>query len=86
MIILHDISNFMTWFVSQVVNIFSFCYSTLASLEFGGTNLLNVLLTIFVLSTLIPILITIVENKGTLSINESKSRIRKEKSRNDKKS
>lgn len=54
-----DITNFMTWFLSEVVKIFTFVFSTLDNITFMGTSLLNVILTIVILSALLPILLTI---------------------------
>ena len=59
-----DITNFMTWFLNQVVRIFTYSYNTLDSITFMGTSLLRVSLTILILGTLIPILLTIVNTQG----------------------
>lgn len=57
-----DITNFMTWFIEQVVDIFTFVFVTLDSITFMGTSLLRVLLTIMILSVLVTVLLTIARN------------------------
>lgn len=54
-----DITDFMTWFLSQIVSMFTSIFSTLDSITFMGTSLLKVSLTIIILSVLIPILLTV---------------------------
>ncbi len=54
-----DITNFMQWFINQVVSIFSQLFNILEDIEFMGTNLLQVCVTIVIIGTIIPILITI---------------------------
>ena len=54
-----DITNFMTWFLDQVISIFKFVFNTMDSITFMGTSLLKVVLTIVIISALIPILLTI---------------------------
>lgn len=58
-----DITNFMTWFIQQVVKIFTFVYSTLAGITFMGTNLLQVILTITILGAILPVFLTIVNTQ-----------------------
>lgn len=57
-----DITNFMTWFVSQVVNIFSWFFNILDSLQFGGTSVLRVLITIVILIPLVGVFLTLFKN------------------------
>ena len=54
-----DITNFMTWFLNQVVSIFTQVFNIMEDIEFMGTNLLQVCITIIIIGTIIPILITI---------------------------
>ena len=44
----NDISDFMSWFIGQVVDMFGEIYSILDSITFAGTSLLKVLLTILI--------------------------------------
>lgn len=72
-----DITNFMTWFISQVVNMFTWFFSLLDNIKFGGTSLLKVCITISILVPLVTVLLTIVSNvsiKGSRSerVEESK--------------
>lgn len=59
-----DISTFMTWFLNQVVRIFTFTFTTLDSITFMGTSLLKVILTITILGALLPVLLTVVQTQG----------------------
>lgn len=54
-----DISTFMTWFVTQIVRIFTYTYTTLNSITFGGTSLLKVIIFINVIVPFIYLVITI---------------------------
>ena len=51
---MNDITSFMTWFLNQVISIFSYVFSTLNSITFMGTSLLKVLLTITILGAILP--------------------------------
>lgn len=57
-----DITNFMTWFLEQVVDMFTAIFIILDSIEFLGTSLLRVTLTILVLGSLIGVILTIGKN------------------------
>ena len=72
---MRDISSFMSWFINQVVNIFKFSFETLDSITFGGTSLLRVILTILVLSILIPVVLTIA--KGVDYVGSKSERVKK---------
>lgn len=54
-----DITNFMEWFIGQVVNMFTSIYNTLDNITFMGTSLLKVSLTIMILGALLTTLLTI---------------------------
>lgn len=56
---MNDITDFMTWFVSSVVDMFSELFSILDSITFAGTSLLRVMLTILILGSLIGVILTI---------------------------
>lgn len=59
-----DITVFMTWFLQQVLRIFTYTFNTLDSITFMGTSLLKVILTITVLGALLPVLLTVVQTQG----------------------
>ena len=70
-----DISNFMTWFVSQCVRIFSFTYQTLDNIQFAGTSILKVILYILLLGTILPIILTLPSAMvSAYSVKENKAR------------
>lgn len=77
MLICYDISTFMTWFLSQVLSIFTFVFSTLNSIEFMGTSLLKVLLTITIIGALLPVLLTVVNTQGIKAERRSRERSKK---------
>lgn len=66
-----DISNFMAWFINQVVNIFSWFFGILDNLQFAGTSVLRVLVTIVILVPLVGVLLTLTRNSNvTVSKSE----------------
>lgn len=64
---MNDITDFMTWFVSSVVDMFSELFSILDSITFAGTSLLRVMLTILILGSLIGVILTIGQSFNYLS-------------------
>lgn len=71
-----DITYFMTWFSGQVVKIFSWMFNILDSITFAGTSLLRVIVTIIILSVLIPVIFTI--GKGASISAEMSERVHEE--------
>ena len=67
---MNDITEFMSWFISQVVDIFGVLFSILDSITFAGTSLLRVLLTILILGSLLGVILTI---GRTVSTNLAKA-------------
>lgn len=61
-----DISNFISWFLNQVRFIFTWVFSTLDNIQFLGTSLLKFILIIFIISVLIPIILTISKSSSSL--------------------
>ena len=57
-----DISNFMSWFVSQVARIFTYTYTTLNNITFAGTSLLKVIIFINVIVPFLYVILTIPHN------------------------
>lgn len=74
-----DISNFMIWFITQVVNIFKWFYNLLDSITFGGTSLLKVLVTIVILVPLISVVLTINQNLNVIGNRSERIRNKKER-------
>lgn len=77
-----DITNFMTWFMNQVISIFTKCFNILDSITFSGTSLLKVIVTIIIISVLIPVILTI--SKDVSVIGAKSERIREKRERNNK--
>lgn len=74
-----DISNFLSWFITQVVNIFKWFYNLLDSITFGGTSLLKVLVTIVILVPLISVVLTINQNLNVIGNRSERIRNKKER-------
>lgn len=74
-----DISNFIIWFITQVVNIFKWFYNLLDSITFCGTSLLKVLVTIVILVPLISVVLTINQNVNVIGNRSERIRNKKER-------
>lgn len=74
-----DISNFMSWFITQVFNIFKWFYNLLDSITFGGTSLLKILVTIVILVPLISVVLTINQNVNVIGNRSERIRNKKER-------
>lgn len=64
-----DITNFMQWFIQQVVTMFQQLFGILEDIEFMNTNLLQVIVTIIIIGAIIPVLLTIGSSVGTSGAN-----------------
>lgn len=62
-----DITNFMSWFINQVVTMFTSIFNTLDSITFLGTSLLRLMVTLTILVPLIGVVLTIGGNVSVLS-------------------
>lgn len=71
-----DITSFMTWFISQVVSIFSFMFTTLDSITFMGTSLLKVILTILILGSLLSVVLTLSKSVDYVASKSERSKNR----------
>lgn len=56
---MNDITPFVNWFLSTMVNLFTFVFNTLDSISFMGITLLDFVLTIFILSIALPLVVTL---------------------------
>ena len=56
---MRDISTFMTWWLNQVIGIITYCYNVLDSLQFGGTSVLRLILTITIIGALFKVTLVI---------------------------
>lgn len=61
-----DITIFMTWFVGQVVRMFTYFFNLLDSITFSGTSLLKVIVTIVILVPLVSVVLTINQNVNVI--------------------
>lgn len=61
-----DISGFMSWFINQVITIFTKSFNILDSIQFAGTSLLKVIITIAILVPLVGVVLTISKNVSVI--------------------
>jgi len=73
-----DISNFMSWWINQVGRIFTYTFNTLNSIEFAGTSLLKITISITILSALIPVILTIANSKSITNTTRERRKRREE--------
>ena len=62
-----DITDFMTWFLSQVVSIFTKVFTIMDNIQFMGTSLLKVCITLVVLVPLLTVVLTISKSYSVMS-------------------
>lgn len=74
--ILANITPFMTWWVNLVVNTFTRLFNILDSFEFAGTTLLEVIISIVIISAMLPILLTIA---NTITVQSNKAQARRDR-------
>lgn len=78
-----DITNFISWFLNVVSSIFSDVFGILNNITFAGTSLLKFMLTIVILSTLLPVLLTIANSQSIGRVAKSE-KVTKKGEKNDK--
>lgn len=59
-----DISNFITSFVTEIVKFVEFLFSTLDNIKIFGFSLLSYIITLFIVSSVVPLVISIVQKVG----------------------
>lgn len=83
--ILTNITPFMTWWVNIVINTLTKLFNMLDSFEFMGTTLLEVTISIVIISAMLPILLTIA-NTTRISVEKAERRKAINDRKNNKKS
>ena len=81
MLLANDMTQFMTWWLNQVLTILQWLWTELENITFMGTNLLDVLIAIVVISIILNIFLSI--SKGAGSIRDGKSERVKTKGQKD---
>lgn len=80
-----DISNFITWFINEIITMFTSLFNILNNITFANTSLLKVIITIGILGALIPVILTIAPsgmyNRGESAGKDIKREREKEKRR-----
>lgn len=74
-----DITSFITWFVENILNIFTWCFNLLNRITFYNVSLLQYIISLLVLGVILEILFTLVSNNG---IKSSREYMRKEQRKN----
>lgn len=74
-----DITNTLDNIIDLIVDIMRWGWLKLESVEFWGTNLLMVTITITIIMTIIPIIFTIVNNAGSAGSSAINGEIRRRK-------
>lgn len=72
MMLSNDITSFMQWWLTQIINIIRFAFETMASIEFMGTNLLEVIIAINIIAVIIKVFMTIQPNWVRIVGNEER--------------
>lgn len=57
-----DISSFITWFVELFMSLFRSFFGTLRGIQFLGTNLMDFMLSVFIMSAVFPLLVSVARN------------------------
>lgn len=76
-----DITNFITWFIENILKIFTSSFNLLNKITFYNISLLQYIISVLVLGVILEILLTLVSSNG---IRNSREYMRKEtKKKND---
>lgn len=59
-----DITNFITSFISQMVDCVTVVITTLDDIKFFGFSLLSYIITLFIISSVVPLVVSIVQKVG----------------------
>ena len=74
--ILANITPFMTWWINLIINTFTTLFNILDSFEFMGTTLLEVIISIVIISAILPILLTLA---NTITIQSNKAQAKRDR-------
>lgn len=74
-----DITNFITWFLNQVIGMFTKIFNILDSITFLGTSLLRVIVVITILVPLLSVVLTISNSTSVMGSRYEKVKKSKEK-------
>ena len=69
-----DISVFMNWFLGELFRLVSWCFNTLSNIKFNNVSLLQISISIVILSAVLNIMLSLAKSKGMRELsNKSKS-------------
>ena len=74
-----DISGFMSWFVSEVIGMFTWAFNILDSITFAGTSLLKVLVTIMILVPLLGVVLTLSQSVSVMGYKSERIEEKRER-------
>lgn len=63
-----DITNFLNWFITNVINLFVWFFNLLQSITFYGTNLLEFCVAILILGVTMNVLLGLVQSRSIREI------------------
>lgn len=64
-----DITEFITWFINQVIYIIGEAFTLLDNIQIAGTSLLKIMIVIFIIGTILPVLLTLTKGITETSIS-----------------
>lgn len=73
-----DISNFISQFVGDMFNLFTFCFSLLDSITFGGFSLLDYTIALFLIALTVPLIVVVVPGRAVGEIRRHERRMMKD--------
>lgn len=79
-----DISNFMSWFLGQVLKIFTFCLGLLGNITFYGTSLLELIVSLLVLGVVLDIIVISARSRAVRDVSRDRGSSSKGESNDDK--
>ena len=69
-----DISVFMNWFLGELFRLVYWCFNTLSNIKFNNVSLLQISISIVILSAVLNIMLSLAKSKGMRELsNKSKS-------------
>lgn len=81
---MNDISDFMVWFLAQMLRLFTYCIGLLGSITFLGTSLLEVIIYTLLIGVALDIIVVSVRSRSVRDVSKDDKKNRKEESNDNK--
>lgn len=81
---MRDISDFMSWFVAQMLRLYTYCVGLLASIHFGGMTLLQIIVYTFVIGVALDIIVVSARSRSVRDVSKDDKKNRKGESNDNK--